>query len=54
MIDNIFASNLQSSDSVVQTQCLEEVIVPLLQQTLFQVRDFHVRACKSDMEHQDR
>ena len=54
MIDNIFASNLQSSDSVVQTQCLEEAIVPLIQQTLLQVRDLHLRACQSNMEHQDR
>ena len=54
MIDNIFASDLQSGDSLAQTQCLEEAIVPLIQQTLLQVRDLHVRACQSNMEHQDR
>jgi hypothetical protein len=54
MLDNIFISDLQSSDSVIQTQCLEEAIVPLMQQTLLQVRGLHIRAFQSDREHQDR
>jgi hypothetical protein len=45
VIDNIFASDLQSSNSVVQMMCLEEAMVPLIQQILLQVRDFHVPAC---------
>lgn len=39
LIDKMFASDVISSDNVIRTQCLEQVMIPLIQQAFYQVRD---------------